>query len=178
MSIVSQYDAASLRVSWYKLRLKLLYFCGINQQFWYSREFYKERKKREEERKKAIANLAKKSPKGVHQTTEQRNYQLKVREMRNKWKASDGNDSDSGGETQGNEKDRQPRLNNLTPDYDLKLFMEAQATASEKIVNIQLWSSLGLYHEEKGANDASSDLYSLYFNRILEKHVHWLFSKV
>ncbi|KAL6268383.1 hypothetical protein P5V15_001518 [Pogonomyrmex californicus] len=97
-------------------------------------EFYKERKKREEERKKAIANLAKK-PKGVHQTTEQRNYQLKVREMRNKWKGNtgDGNESDSGGELQGNEKDKQPRLNNLTPDYDLKLFMEAQAIASEKI---------------------------------------------
>ncbi|XP_011344100.1 histone acetyltransferase KAT7 isoform X2 [Ooceraea biroi] len=97
-------------------------------------EFYKERKKREDERKKAIANLAKK-PKGVHQTTEQRNYQLKVREMRNKWKghSGDGNESDSGGEMQGNEKDRQPRLSNLTPDYDLKMFMEAQAVASEKI---------------------------------------------
>ncbi|XP_076239608.1 lysine acetyltransferase chameau isoform X2 [Calliopsis andreniformis] len=98
-------------------------------------EFYKERKKREEERKKAIACLAKKSPKGVHQTTEQRNYQLKVRELRSKWKGNtaDGNESDSSSELQGNEKDRQPRLTNLTPDYDLKLFMEAQAIASEKI---------------------------------------------
>lgn len=104
----------------------------------HSREFYKERKKREEERRKAIANLAKKSPKGVHQTTEQRNYQLKVQEMRKKWKTVDGHGSDSGGEIHGNEKDRQPRLNNLTPDYDLKLFMEAQAIASEKIVSIVL----------------------------------------
>ncbi|XP_017756540.1 PREDICTED: histone acetyltransferase KAT7 isoform X2 [Eufriesea mexicana] len=98
-------------------------------------EFYKERKKREEERKKAVTCLAKKSPKGLHQTTEQRNYQLKVREMRNKWKGStgDGNESDSSCELQGNEKDRQPRLTNLTPEYDLKLFMEAQAIASEKI---------------------------------------------
>ncbi|CAK9821057.1 Histone acetyltransferase KAT7 [Anthophora plagiata] len=98
-------------------------------------EFHKERKKREEERKKAVACLAKKSPKGMHQTTEQRNYQLKVREMRNKWKgnAGDGNESDSSSELQGNEKDRQPRLTNLTPEYDLKLFMEAQAIASEKI---------------------------------------------
>ncbi|XP_017878067.1 histone acetyltransferase KAT7 isoform X2 [Ceratina calcarata] len=98
-------------------------------------EFYKERKKREEERKKAIACLAKKSPKGVHQTTEQRNHQLKVREMRSKWKggAGDGNESDSSSELQGNEKDRQPRLTNLTPEYDLRLFMEAQAIASEKI---------------------------------------------
>ncbi|XP_076655883.1 lysine acetyltransferase chameau isoform X2 [Halictus rubicundus] len=98
-------------------------------------EFYKDRKKREEERKKSVSCLAKKSPKGVHQTTEQRNYQLKVREQRNKWKGSsgDGNETDNEGELQGNEKDRQPRLTNLTPDYDLKLFMEAQAIASEKI---------------------------------------------
>jgi len=59
--------------------------------------------------------------------------------MRNKWKgqSGDGNESDSGGEMQGNEKDKQPQLNNLTPDYDMKLFMEAQAAASEKIVSIQ-----------------------------------------
>lgn len=83
-----------------------------------------------------MACLGKKSPKGVHQTTEQRNYQLKVREMRSKWKGKvgDGNESDSSSELQGNEKDRQPRLANLTPEYDLKLFMEAQAIASEKIV--------------------------------------------
>ncbi|XP_020287970.1 histone acetyltransferase KAT7 [Pseudomyrmex gracilis] len=97
-------------------------------------EFCKERKKREEERKKALSNLAKK-PKGVHQPTteQQRNFQLKIRELRNKWKSEGGNESDSGGELQGNEKDRQPRLNNLTPDYDLKLFKESQAVASEKI---------------------------------------------
>ncbi|XP_043487784.1 histone acetyltransferase KAT7 isoform X4 [Polistes fuscatus] len=98
-------------------------------------EFYKERKKKEDERKKSIANLAKKSPKGGHQTTEQRNYQLKVREIRNKWKPHTGenNGSDSGNDLPGNEKDKQPRLTNLTSDYDLKLFMEAQATSSEKI---------------------------------------------
>lgn len=56
--------------------------------------------------------------------------------MRKKWKVADGHASDSGGEMHGNEKDRQPRLNNLTPDYDLKLFMEAQAIASEKIASI------------------------------------------
>lgn len=84
-----------------------------------------------------MSNLAKR-PKGVHQpiTEQQRNYQLKIREMRNKWKSEgDANESDSGGELQGNEKDRQPRLNNLAPDYDLKLFMESQAVASEKIVS-------------------------------------------
>lgn len=64
--------------------------------------------------------------------------------MRNKWKGNtgDGNESDSGGELQGNEKDKQPRLNNLTPDYDLKLFMEAQAIASEKVVSIQFMFQL------------------------------------
>ncbi|KAK0080135.1 hypothetical protein PV325_000390 [Microctonus aethiopoides] len=98
-------------------------------------EFYKERKKKEEDRKKAVVNMGKKSPKGMHQTNEQRNYQLKVKELRGKWKRSNGddNDSDSGGEQPGMEKDRQPRLSGLTSDYDLKLFMEAQALASEKI---------------------------------------------
>lgn len=68
--------------------------------------------------------------------------------MRNKWKGNTGddNESDSGSELQGNEKDKQPRLNNLTPDYDLKLFREAQAIASEKIVNIQFMSHL-IYYE-------------------------------
>lgn len=98
-------------------------------------EFFKDRKKREDDRKKAISNLGKKSPKGVHQTNEQRNYQLKIKDLRSKWKgpSTDTNESDSGGENQGIEKDRQPRLSDLTSDYDLKLFMEAQAVASEKI---------------------------------------------
>lgn len=85
--------------------------------------------------------MGKKSPKGVHQTNEQRNYQLRVKEMRSKWKPKaegNSNDSDSGSETPGADKDRQPRLNNLTSDYDLKLFMEAQAIASEKIVRQSL----------------------------------------
>ncbi|XP_033225210.1 histone acetyltransferase KAT7 isoform X3 [Belonocnema kinseyi] len=98
-------------------------------------EFFKERKKREEDRKKAITNLGKKSPKGVHQTNEQRNYQLKIKELRKRSKSpsGDANESDSAGENVEAEKDRQPRLKNLTSDYDLKLFMEAQAIASEKI---------------------------------------------
>lgn len=85
-----------------------------------------------------MSSLGKKSPKGLHQTNEQRNYQLKVKEMRSKSKAGSGsgNESGSGGEEhQGLEKDRQPRVANLTSDYDLKLFMEAQAIASEKIVS-------------------------------------------
>ncbi|XP_074108846.1 lysine acetyltransferase chameau [Cotesia typhae] len=99
-------------------------------------EFYKERKKREEERKKALVNIGKKSPKGVHQTTEQRNYQLKVKELRNKSKRPTDIVSNDGDKVSGRlsiEKDREPRLAGLTYDYDLKLFMEAQALASEKI---------------------------------------------
>ncbi|XP_011496442.1 PREDICTED: histone acetyltransferase KAT7 [Ceratosolen solmsi marchali] len=98
-------------------------------------EFYKERKKRDDERKRMIISMGKKSPKGGYQTNEQRNYQLKIKEMRGKFKGplADGNESDSRGETQGIDKTRQPTLIGLTSDYDLKLFLEAQAAASEKI---------------------------------------------
>ena len=84
-----------------------------------------------------IINIGKKSPKGGHQTTEQRNYQMKIKELRSKFKGplADGNESDSRGETQGIDKNRQPTLVGLTPDYDYKLFKEAQAAASEKIVS-------------------------------------------
>lgn len=82
--------------------------------------------------------MGKKSPKGMHQTNEQRNYQLKIKDLRSKrTRPGDENDSDSGGEPPGIEKDRQPRLTGLTSDYDLKLFMEAQALASEKIVSLK-----------------------------------------
>ena len=119
----------------FKKKYAIFNYCDLNM---LNRDFYKERKKREEERKKAIMNLGKKSPKGMHQTNEQRNYQLKVKDLRSKWKkpSGDGNESDSGGEPPGIEKDRQPRLVGLTSDYDLKLFMEAQALASEKIVSL------------------------------------------
>lgn len=68
--------------------------------------------------------------------------------MRNKWKGNtgDGNESDSSCELQGNEKDRQPRLTNLTPEYDLKLFMEAQAIASEKIVSWEVLLSNSTFY--------------------------------
>jgi histone acetyltransferase MYST2 len=83
-----------------------------------------------------IISMGKKSPKGGYQTNEQRNYQVKIKEMRGKFKGplADGNESDSRGETQGIDKTRQPTLIGLTSDYDLKLFLEAQAAASEKIV--------------------------------------------
>ncbi|XP_058790061.1 histone acetyltransferase KAT7 [Phymastichus coffea] len=98
-------------------------------------DVYKERKKKDEERKRVLSGMGKKSPKGGYQTIEQRNYQQKIKDLRGKFKTplSDGNESDSRGETQGIDKTRQPSLIGLTSDYDLKLFLEAQAVASEKI---------------------------------------------
>ncbi|XP_023244891.1 histone acetyltransferase KAT7-like [Copidosoma floridanum] len=99
-------------------------------------EFYKERKRRDDERKRMIISMGKKSPKGIgHQTNEQRSYQTRIKEMRGKFKdpITDGNESDNKNEIQGIDKTRQPNLGSLTTDYDLKLFLEAQAAASEKI---------------------------------------------
>ncbi|XP_075974650.1 lysine acetyltransferase chameau isoform X2 [Anticarsia gemmatalis] len=70
-----------------------------------------------------------------HQPTiEQRAYQLKVKDMRSKWKgsqelreklAASGNEDLS--------EDREPILEGFAPDYDLRLFREAQALAAIKI---------------------------------------------
>lgn len=82
--------------------------------------------------------MGKKSPKGSgYQTNEQRNYQLKIKDFRSKFKPPrpDGKDSSSK-EIQTLDKTRQPPLTGLTSDYDLKLFLEAQAAASEKIVRL------------------------------------------
>ena len=85
-----------------------------------------------------MASLSKKSPKTHHLTIEQRHYQLKVKEQRSKSeRRSNNNNSDQ--ETDSStpeEKDREPRLATITSEYDLKLFQEAQAVASEKIVSI------------------------------------------
>lgn len=103
-------------------------------------EFCKERKKREDERKRMIISMGKKSPKGgAHQTNEQRSYQSKIKDLRIKCKTPllDGNESDNKNEIQASiDKTRQPNLVGLTPEYDLKLFLEAQAAASEKIVRL------------------------------------------
>ncbi|KAJ8673309.1 hypothetical protein QAD02_004571, partial [Eretmocerus hayati] len=98
-------------------------------------DFYKERKKHDEERKRTLTSLGRKSPKGGYQTNEQRNYQLKVKDMRSKFKgpSADGNESENKSETQGIDKSKQPILKGLASEYDLKLFLEAQAASSEKI---------------------------------------------
>lgn len=41
------------------------------------------------------------------------------------------------GEEEMADRDRQPSLRGYTPEWDLQLFMEAQAAASEKIVSIE-----------------------------------------
>ncbi|KAL7301405.1 hypothetical protein TKK_0005848 [Trichogramma kaykai] len=97
-------------------------------------ESYKEKKKKDEERKRMLQLQGKKSPKGGIQTNDQRNYHNKIKDLRSKFKglSTDGNESDSK-EIQNVDKTRQPDLIGLTPDYDLRLFMEAQAASSEKI---------------------------------------------
>lgn len=98
-----------------------------------------ERHKREEERRKAVALLSKKSPKSHHLTIEQRQYQMKIKELRTKSeRRNNNNNSDPETDSSAPEekdREREPRVANITSEYDLKLFQEAQAAASEKIVS-------------------------------------------
>ncbi|KAJ8730564.1 hypothetical protein PYW08_001977 [Mythimna loreyi] len=67
-------------------------------------------------------------------TLEQRAYQLKVKDMRSKWKGSQELREKLA--ASGNEEisdDREPILEGFAPDYDLRLFREAQALAAIKI---------------------------------------------
>lgn len=105
-----------------------------------------ERRKREEERRKAVTVLSKKSPKSHHLTIEQRHYQMKIKELRTKSeRRSNNNNSDPETDSSAPEekdREREPRLMNITSEYDLKLFQEAQAAASEKIVS---FASVSVY---------------------------------
>ncbi|XP_044732299.1 histone acetyltransferase KAT7 [Chrysoperla carnea] len=91
------------------------------------KEAYNERKKHEEERKKAL-DAYKKSPR-LQQTIEQKQYLQKIKDARMKFKTE--NDEDIKVVTA--EKNKEPDLGNVVPEYDLKLFREAQAIASDKI---------------------------------------------
>ncbi|KAK3930521.1 Histone acetyltransferase KAT7 [Frankliniella fusca] len=110
---------------------------------------YTERVKRNEERQRLLsAILERKSPK-THQSLEQRNYMLKVKEMRDKDKkrkkhknSSSGSDSGSGsGSSSSSSEDeadedsgqREPKLKGVAPMYDIQLFQEAQAMTSQKL---------------------------------------------
>ncbi|XP_052748763.1 histone acetyltransferase KAT7 isoform X2 [Galleria mellonella] len=67
-------------------------------------------------------------------TIDQRAYQLKVKDMRSKWKGSQElreKLAAAGNEETGEE--REPILEGFAPDYDLRLFREAQALAAIKI---------------------------------------------
>lgn len=72
--------------------------------------------------------------------SEQKDYQNKVKEMRNEIviKKKSDTSSDNSFSDQYVGKDLEPDILNCTniPTYDLKLFQEAQAVASEKIVGI------------------------------------------
>lgn len=84
-----------------------------------------ERNKREEMRKRAL-EYHKKAPRPPP-STEQKQYLQKIRDIRSKFK----------GEIEDIkpivDKTKEPDLKNFVPDYDYKLFRDAQAIASEKI---------------------------------------------
>lgn len=82
-----------------------------------------DRRKRIEERAKALKEFEPKKP----ATVEQKAYQQKIRDIRAKFKPTKSND-DSRNETE-------PSLTGAVSDYDLQLFRDAQAIASENIEN-------------------------------------------
>ncbi|XP_026280546.1 histone acetyltransferase KAT7 isoform X1 [Frankliniella occidentalis] len=110
---------------------------------------YTERVKRNEERQRLLAAIMeRKSPK-THQSLDQRNYMLKVKEMRDKDKkrkkrknSSSGSDSGSGSGSSSSSSEeepdedsgqREPKLKGVAPMYDIQLFQEAQAMTSQKL---------------------------------------------
>ncbi|XP_064072138.1 histone acetyltransferase KAT7 [Vanessa tameamea] len=80
-------------------------------------------------RRRALAALQQR-PRAMP-TIEQRAYQLKVKDMRSKWKGSQELRSMPTNEDLGEE--REPVLEGFAPDYDLRLFRDAQALAAVKI---------------------------------------------
>ncbi|XP_034242523.1 histone acetyltransferase KAT7 [Thrips palmi] len=114
------------------------------------KESYNDRTRKNEERQRALtAILERRSPK-THQSLEQRNYMLKVKEMRDKDRkrqkrknSSSGSDSGSASgssssseDEEGDDEDtgqREPKLKGVAPMYDIQLFQEAQAMASQKM---------------------------------------------
>lgn len=94
-----------------------------------------ERIRRNEDRKNATILL---DPEKKQVTVEQKAYQLKVRDIRNKFAPPTGSPPHSPSAGLNNHRAdvreyREPKLNGLVSDYDLQLFREAQAVASEKI---------------------------------------------
>lgn len=124
----------------------------------FCQDLYLERKKRDDERKRAINSLGRKSP-GRTQSMDQKAYQQKVKDSREKAAAmlvvSDSMKSLNESLIDFN---REPKLNNVASDYDLRLFMEAQAAASEKMVSLALFST----SSKKKLNGNSIQIYINY----------------
>ncbi|XP_063932651.1 histone acetyltransferase KAT7 isoform X2 [Zophobas morio] len=91
------------------------------------KEELNERKKREDNRKKAL-EYHRKSPR-PQITQDQRQYLQKIRDIHLKFKSEPVEEV----KPQNPDKNRELDLTNFVPDYDLKLFRDAQALASEKI---------------------------------------------
>lgn len=92
--------------------------------------------KNAEERKKATSIL--KSSHTNNPTPEQKAYREMVKELRNKEVESQSDNEDSSG-SDPSSKEIEPNISKCTNSYDLKLFQEAQALASEAIVSVQLF---------------------------------------
>lgn len=84
------------------------------------REQAGERKKRDEMRKKAM-EVYKKNGKGHAATGEMKQYLQKVKDLRAKFKVEQVEDVKP-----HVDKNREPDLSNFVPDYDLRLFRDAQ----------------------------------------------------
>ncbi|XP_058451697.1 histone acetyltransferase KAT7 [Malaya genurostris] len=95
-------------------------------------EFLIERKRKEEDRKKAVPVYE--NSKKI-QTPEQKNYLQKIRDIRVRFKpnAPPVGKHKPMTERDENEIDLEPVLDGIVPDYDLQLFREAQAAASESM---------------------------------------------
>ncbi|KAJ8942204.1 hypothetical protein NQ318_021091 [Aromia moschata] len=90
------------------------------------KEELEERKKREEIRKKNL-DFHKKSPRAPL-TADQKQFLQRIRDIHGKFKTEPIEDIKP-----CIDKTREPSLSHFVPDYDLKLFRDAQALASEKI---------------------------------------------
>lgn len=108
-----------------------MYHNMVSQQ---TKDFFLERKRKEEERKKAVPVYE--NSKKI-QTPEQKIYMQKIRDMRMKFKPNPPTVEKPRpmAERDENEIDLEPLLEGIVPDYDLQLFREAQAAASESTEN-------------------------------------------
>lgn len=98
-----------------------------------TKAFATEREQHEELRRKALTLF---DPSKKVSTVEQKAYQLKIRDIRAKFKPimpSPSRNAHIQNAAQQIEKEREPNLNGLVTDYDLQLFRQAQAKASEEM---------------------------------------------